>query len=170
MIPHIGAAPLAIAKPRPGVVCCAVRHACAPAQRAAQAGGRVGAEFRAVPAPDYELELGIWIGPGNALGEPIPIGEADAHVAGFSLLNDWSARDIQAWEYQPLGPFLAKNFAHTRVAVGGDYGSADAVPDRAAVTTRGRSEPAAAFAGRDRPAARRARNRVGGVFIDAGPA
>lgn len=62
---------------------------------------------------DYELELGIWIGPGNAPGVPIPIGEAAAHIAGFCLLNDWSARDIQAWEYQPLGPFLAKNFATT---------------------------------------------------------
>jgi fumarylacetoacetase len=56
------------------------------------------------------MELGIWIGPGNALGEPVPIGRATGHVAGFCLLNDWSARDIQAWEYQPLGPFLAKNF------------------------------------------------------------
>jgi fumarylacetoacetase len=62
---------------------------------------------------DYELELGVWIGPGNALGEPIRIGEAADHIAGFCLLNDWSARDIQAWEYQPLGPFLAKNFATT---------------------------------------------------------
>ncbi len=62
---------------------------------------------------DYELELGIWIGPGNALGEAVPIGDAAAHIAGFCLLNDWSARDIQAWEYQPLGPFLAKNFATT---------------------------------------------------------
>jgi fumarylacetoacetase len=62
---------------------------------------------------DYELELGAWIGPGNALGEPVPIGTAGAHIAGFCLLNDWSARDIQAWEYQPLGPFLAKNFAST---------------------------------------------------------
>jgi fumarylacetoacetase len=62
---------------------------------------------------DYELELGIWVGPGNALGEPIPIGEASCHVAGFCLLNDWSARDIQGWEYQPLGPFLAKSFAST---------------------------------------------------------
>jgi fumarylacetoacetase len=59
---------------------------------------------------DYELELGLWIGPGNELGQPIPIGEAGEHIAGFCLLNDWSARDIQAWEYQPLGPFLAKNF------------------------------------------------------------
>ena len=59
---------------------------------------------------DYELELGIWIGRGNELGSPIPIGEAADHIAGFCLLNDWSARDLQAWEYQPLGPFLAKNF------------------------------------------------------------
>ena len=62
---------------------------------------------------DYELELGIWIGPGNALGEPVPVAMAENHVAGFCLLNDWSARDIQAWEYQPLGPFLAKNFGST---------------------------------------------------------
>jgi fumarylacetoacetase len=62
---------------------------------------------------DYELELGIWIGPGNSLGEPVPIGQASDHIAGFCLLNDWSARDIQGWEYQPLGPFLAKNFATT---------------------------------------------------------
>jgi fumarylacetoacetase len=59
---------------------------------------------------DYELELGIWIGQGNELGAPIPIGEASEHIAGYCLLNDWSARDLQAWEYQPLGPFLAKNF------------------------------------------------------------
>lgn len=62
---------------------------------------------------DYELELGIWIGPGNAPGEPIAIANAADHIGGFCLLNDWSARDIQAWEYQPLGPFLAKNFATT---------------------------------------------------------
>ncbi|CAN1598056.1 fumarylacetoacetase [Pseudomonas mediterranea] len=59
---------------------------------------------------DYELELGIWIGKGNALGEPIAIGDAADHIGGFCLLNDWSARDIQAWEYQPLGPFLSKSF------------------------------------------------------------
>lgn len=62
---------------------------------------------------DYELELGIVIGPGNTLGRSIPIGKADEHVFGLCLLNDWSARDIQAWEYQPLGPFLAKNFLTT---------------------------------------------------------
>jgi fumarylacetoacetase len=60
---------------------------------------------------DYEVELGAFLGPGNELGEPIPIDSAGDHVAGVCLLNDWSARDIQRWEYQPLGPFLAKNFA-----------------------------------------------------------
>ncbi|HYK04385.1 MAG TPA: fumarylacetoacetase [Thermoanaerobaculia bacterium] len=60
---------------------------------------------------DYEMELGMVIGPGNPLGEPIPVGSALDHVFGFCLVNDWSARDIQTWEYQPLGPFLAKNFA-----------------------------------------------------------
>jgi fumarylacetoacetase len=62
---------------------------------------------------DYELELAFWVGRGNELGHPVPLSEAADHIAGFSLLNDWSARDIQAWEYQPLGPFLAKNFAST---------------------------------------------------------
>lgn len=62
---------------------------------------------------DYELELGVWIGAGNELGTSVPIADAAQHVAGFCLLNDWSARDFQAWEYQPLGPFLAKNFQST---------------------------------------------------------
>ena len=62
---------------------------------------------------DYELELGVLIGRGNALGSPIPAAEAEQHVFGFCLLNDWSARDVQTWEYQPLGPFLAKSFATT---------------------------------------------------------
>lgn len=62
---------------------------------------------------DIELELGIFIGNGNAKGVPIPLDDAEDHVFGICLLNDWSARDIQAWEYQPLGPFLAKNFATT---------------------------------------------------------
>ncbi|EUB99246.1 fumarylacetoacetase [Rhizobium sp. CF080] len=62
---------------------------------------------------DYELELGIWVGPGNDQGTPVAIGEAAGSIAGFCLLNDWSARDIQAWEYQPLGPFLSKSFAST---------------------------------------------------------
>jgi len=62
---------------------------------------------------DYELEAGFYIGAGNALGTTIPIAEASEHIFGVCLLNDWSARDIQAWEYQPLGPFLGKNFATT---------------------------------------------------------
>ncbi|MDE3198308.1 MAG: fumarylacetoacetase [Acidobacteriota bacterium] len=62
-------------------------------------------------ALDYELEVGLYAGKGNDLGCPVPITEAESHVFGFSLVNDWSARDIQSWEYQPLGPFLAKNFA-----------------------------------------------------------
>jgi fumarylacetoacetase len=60
---------------------------------------------------DYELEMAFLIGPGNSLGEPVPIDRAADHIFGLVLMNDWSARDIQAWEYQPLGPFLAKNFA-----------------------------------------------------------
>lgn len=62
---------------------------------------------------DYELELGIFIGGGNALGEPVPMQQAEDKVFGLCLLNDWSARDVQAWEYQPLGPFLSKSFAST---------------------------------------------------------
>lgn len=64
---------------------------------------------------DHELELGLWIGPGNALGESIAIGDAESHIAGLCVLNDWSARDVQAWEYQPLGPFLSKSF-HTTIS------------------------------------------------------
>jgi fumarylacetoacetase len=62
---------------------------------------------------DYELELGIFVGVGNSPGSPIPMADAETHIFGLCLLNDWSARDLQAWEYQPLGPFLAKNFATT---------------------------------------------------------
>jgi len=62
---------------------------------------------------DYEMEVGIYIGGGNAMGDSIGIDDADEHVFGMCLFNDWSARDIQGWEYQPLGPFLAKNFAST---------------------------------------------------------
>ena len=62
---------------------------------------------------DYELEIAAWVGMDNALGAPVSIAEAEDHLFGLTLLNDWSARDVQAWEYQPLGPFLAKNFATT---------------------------------------------------------
>src|ERR1700730_4521084 len=67
--------------------------------------------FGATMALDYELELGFFVSAGNALGDTIPIGKAEEHIFGICLVNDWSARDIQAWEYQPLGPFLAKSFA-----------------------------------------------------------
>jgi fumarylacetoacetase len=62
---------------------------------------------------DYEMEVGFFVGKGNNLGESIPIENAEEHIFGLCLVNDWSARDMQAWEYQPLGPFLAKNFATT---------------------------------------------------------
>ncbi|MEO7655028.1 MAG: fumarylacetoacetase [Sphingomicrobium sp.] len=89
---------------------------------------------------DYELELGLWIGRGNELGSPIPINEAVEHIAGFCLLNDWSARDIQAWEYQPLGPFLAKNFL---TSVSGWVISPDALaPFRSALPERPEGDPA----------------------------
>jgi fumarylacetoacetase len=67
--------------------------------------------FGPTRALDYELEVGAFLGPGNELGAPIPLREAEDHLVGLCLLNDWSARDVQKWEYQPLGPFLAKSFA-----------------------------------------------------------
>jgi len=75
--------------------------------------GEAPPEFGFTRQLDYELELGAVVGVGNPLGRPIPIEQADDHLFGLVLLNDWSARDIQRWEYQPLGPFLAKNFAST---------------------------------------------------------
>jgi fumarylacetoacetase len=70
-------------------------------------------EFAPSRALDYEMEMGCFIGLGNPLGEPVPLEQAEHHLFGLCLVNDWSARDIQTWEYQPLGPFLAKNFATT---------------------------------------------------------
>jgi fumarylacetoacetase len=69
--------------------------------------------FRPTKSLDYEAEVGFFVGRPNALGAPVPIGEAPQHIFGFCLVNDWSARDIQSWEYQPLGPFLSKSFATT---------------------------------------------------------
>ena len=62
---------------------------------------------------DYEMEVGAFVGPGNSLGDPIPIERAGDHLVGLCLVNDWSARDVQVWEYKPLGPFLGKSFATT---------------------------------------------------------
>jgi fumarylacetoacetase len=70
-------------------------------------------QFGPSRALDYEAEIGFYVARGNPLGEPVPIDSADERIFGFCLVNDWSARDIQSWEYQPLGPFLAKNFATT---------------------------------------------------------
>jgi fumarylacetoacetase len=67
--------------------------------------------FTTSRAMDFELEIGFFVGPGNALGQPVPVSQAIDHIFGVVLVNDWSARDIQKWEYQPLGPFLAKNLA-----------------------------------------------------------
>jgi fumarylacetoacetase len=79
--------------------------------RPAQEGGAPG--FGPCQRLDYEVELGVFIGTGNALGRRIAMEDAESHVFGLTVLNDWSARDLQAWEYQPLGPFLSKNFAST---------------------------------------------------------
>lgn len=78
-----------------------------------RAPGAAAPSFGPARRLDYELEIGIFIGAGNALGDAIPIAQAEQAIFGLCLLNDWSARDLQAWEYQPLGPFLAKNFAST---------------------------------------------------------
>jgi len=75
--------------------------------------GKSAPDFGPCKRLDYELEMGVYVGVGNAMGERITIRDAEAHIFGLCLLNDWSARDIQAWEYQPLGPFLSKNFAST---------------------------------------------------------
>lgn len=73
--------------------------------------GAAGPDFCPTAELDFELEMGIFVGPGNRLGEPIPIESAADHIFGLALVNDWSARDIQRWEYRPLGPFLSKSFA-----------------------------------------------------------
>ncbi|MFY9852861.1 MAG: fumarylacetoacetase, partial [Terracidiphilus sp.] len=75
--------------------------------------GAAAPSFAPTKALDYELELGFFVSAGNSLGEPVPMKEAEEHIFGVCLVNDWSARDVQTWEYQPLGPFLGKNFATT---------------------------------------------------------
>jgi fumarylacetoacetase len=90
---------------------------------------------------DYELEVGFFVGVGNQLGEPIPIDDAESHIFGLCLLNDWSARDVQSWESQPLGPFLAKSFA---TSISPWVVTLDAlVPFRTAVPARPEGDPAA---------------------------
>jgi fumarylacetoacetase len=81
-----------------------------PSGQVAPPAGELQPPVRPSRGLDYELELGVYVGVASDPGRPVPIGEADQHLFGVCLLNDWSARDIQAWEYQPLGPFLSKNF------------------------------------------------------------
>jgi fumarylacetoacetase len=105
-----------------------------------RAAGETAPVFGPTGQLDYELELGAFVGPGNVLGSPVPVAVAPGHLFGFALLNDWSARDIQSWEYQPLGPFLAKNFATT---VSPWIVTAEALaPFRTAAFARGAGDPA----------------------------
>ena len=96
--------------------------------------------FEVSKSLDYELEIGIFLGGRNGLGKPVPAAEAASRIFGFCLLNDWSARDIQSWEYQPLGPFLAKNFA---TSISPWVVTAEAlIPFRVPMPPRGVSDPA----------------------------
>lgn len=96
-------------------------------------------EFGPTRALDYEAELAFFMGPGTRLGEPVSIGGAHRHIFGYCLLNDWSARDMQRWEYQPLGPFLAKNFA---TSISPWIVTSEALePFRAAIPERAHGDP-----------------------------
>jgi len=75
--------------------------------------GKEAPEYGPCKRLDFELEFGVWVGPGNAMGDTIPMAQAADHISGYCLLNDWSARDVQRWESQPLGPFLSKSFSTT---------------------------------------------------------
>ncbi|MBI3699094.1 MAG: fumarylacetoacetase [Afipia sp.] len=102
-----------------------------------QAGG--APSFGACERLDFELEIGFYVSGGNALGDPVPISGAASHIAGYSLLNDWSARDVQRWEMFPLGPFLSKSFA---TSVSPWVVTADALmPFRTAAMPRGDGDP-----------------------------
>jgi 2-keto-4-pentenoate hydratase/2-oxohepta-3-ene-1,7-dioic acid hydratase in catechol pathway len=119
---------------------------------------------------DYELELGVWIGPGNELGTPIAVADAANHIAGFCLLNDWSARDIQGWEYQPLGPFLGKSFCTT---ISPWVVTPEALaPFRTAQATRpaGGSSSSALSLRRSGPGHGRPQHRARGIFAHTGSA
>ena len=110
---------------------------------------------------DYEVELGAFLGPGNPMGEPIPIAQADDHVVGVCLLNDWSARDIQSWEYSAAGPVLSEEFRHLDLSLGSDHGRARAVPHRCRTTAGGRPETAASSAQRPATAPSASRSKSG---------
>ncbi|MBA3406256.1 MAG: fumarylacetoacetase [Gemmatimonadaceae bacterium] len=120
--------------------------------------------FGASQMLDYESELGFFVGQGNPQGEPISLDRADEHIFGFCLVNDWSARDVQAWEYQPLGPFLAKNFATT---ISPWVVTAEAVaPYRVPAASRPAGDPAPlAYLASDGDAARGGVNAMLEVFL-----
>jgi fumarylacetoacetase len=102
--------------------------------------GEADPKFGPTKALDYEVELGFFVSAGNTLGDTIPIREAEEHIFGICLVNDWSARDIQAWEYQPLGPFLGKSFA---TSLSPWVVTMDALlPFRTAAFTRAEGDPA----------------------------
>ena len=114
---------------------------------------------------DYELELGVFVGAGNALGQPMDMAQAEEDWFGIVLLNDWSARDVQAWEYQPLGPFLAKNFATT---ISPWIVTREALEPFRAPFSRpdGDPQPLALPGQRRQPRARPDRHRIAGVAAD----
>lgn len=110
-----------------------------PTGQMSPAAGASEPTFGACQQLDYEMELGVVMGRGNVLGEPIGIAGAGEHAAGLCILNDWSARDVQRWEYQPLGPFLAKNFASSVSSCVVTMGAL--APFRCEVARRGPGDP-----------------------------
>ena len=143
------------------------RHAGAPAERPAQAAPTRPSPASARAATSTSSSSSAsGSAPATRRAARSRSAEAADHIAGFCLLNDWSARDIQAWEYQPLGPFLAKNFAHHRLAVGRHPRGPGAVPHAAAGAPGRRPGAAALPARRGRPAARRPRRRARGAAAD----
>jgi hypothetical protein len=118
--------------------------------------------YHACARLDYELELGVWIGEGNAAGEPIPLERAEEHIFGICLLNDWSARDIQFWEMAPLGPFPREELRDHHLAVDRDDGSARALPP--GLDAAGQRAPTARLPGEHgEPRQRRDRHQPGGL-------
>ncbi len=101
--------------------------------------------FGACERLDFELEMGFYLGGGNPQGKPIPIAQASQEIVGFSLLNDWSARDIQRWEMFPARSFSEQKFCHFGFALGGHRRCAGAVPRSRLATARGRSPAASLF-------------------------
>jgi fumarylacetoacetase len=120
-----------------------------------RAAAAIAPSFGASERLDYEAEVGVFVGAGNALGAPVAIDDAETHLFGLCLVNDWSARDVQAWEYQPLGPFLGKSFA---TSISPWVVTLDALaPFRSAASSRPESDPPLL------PYLRSARDQAGGA-------